>query len=125
MGGDGYSQEVEERWGDTDAYRESSRRTARYATADWQRIKVEQDAVGARIAAALRAGHPADSEEAMDAVEAHRRLISRYFYDLPREMHVHLGDRYVSDPRFTRHYEQQAPGLAQYVRAAIAANAQR
>jgi DNA-binding transcriptional MerR regulator len=35
-----YAGEVEERWGDTDAYRESARRTARYE-ADWQRIGAE------------------------------------------------------------------------------------
>jgi hypothetical protein len=38
-------------------------------------------------------------------------------------MHRHLGEMYVADPRFARTYEQQAEGLAGYVRAAIAANA--
>jgi hypothetical protein len=32
---------------------------------------------------------------------------------------------YVADPRFTKSYEDQAPGLAQYVRDAIHANADR
>ena len=33
--------------------------------------------------------------------------------------------KYVSDPRFTKTYEDLAPGLAQYVRDAIHANADR
>jgi hypothetical protein len=32
---------------------------------------------------------------------------------------------YVADPRFTKTYEDQEPGLAQYVRDAIHANADR
>jgi MerR family transcriptional regulator, thiopeptide resistance regulator len=40
-------------------------------------------------------------------------------------MHRGLGEMYVADPRFTAHYEQQAPGLAQYVRDALVANADR
>jgi hypothetical protein len=32
---------------------------------------------------------------------------------------------YLTDPRFTRTYEDVAPGLAQYVRDAIHANADR
>ncbi|MGQ1837835.1 MerR family transcriptional regulator [Kocuria turfanensis] len=44
---------------------------------------------------------------------------------LPPESHRALGDMYVADPRFTRTYEDLAPGLAQYVRDAIHANADR
>jgi hypothetical protein len=32
---------------------------------------------------------------------------------------------YLADPRFTQHYEDVAPGLAQYVHDAIHANADR
>jgi hypothetical protein len=40
-------------------------------------------------------------------------------------MHRNLGEMYVADPRFAKHYEDRAPGLATYVRDAIAANADR
>ena len=36
-----YEAEVEERWGDTDAYKESARRTRRYTKDDWARFKAE------------------------------------------------------------------------------------
>ncbi len=32
---------------------------------------------------------------------------------------------YVADPRFTAHYDEQAPGLAVYLREVIHANAGR
>jgi len=120
-----YADEVEQRWGDTDAYRESRRRTTTYTKADWQRIKDESEEIEQALASALQAGAPADSERAMDAAEAHRQHISRWFYDCPPEMHAGLGRMYVEDERFTAHYDQRAPGLAQYVSTAVQANAAR
>jgi DNA-binding transcriptional MerR regulator len=122
---DEHAAEAEERWGDTDAYRESARRTASYTKADWQRMKEESAAPVNQLAAAMRAGTPADSVEAMDAAEAHRQHISRWFYECTPEIHVGLAEMYVADPRFTATYEKVAPGLAQYLHDAIVANAAR
>lgn len=122
---DEHRAEVEERWGETDAYRQSARRMKRYTSADWERIKAEGQAVNERLVAALEAGRPADGDEAMDAAEEHRQQISRWFYDCPVQMHVGLGEMYLADPRFTAHYEGIAPGLAQYLHDAIRANAAR
>jgi DNA-binding transcriptional MerR regulator len=120
-----YDAEVEERWGETDAYRESRRRTSSYTKDDWLRIKEEGADVERRFAEALRSGVAADSEQAMDVAEEHRQHISRWFYDCPPEMHAGLGRMYVEDERFTAHYEEIAPGLAQYVSTAVQANAAR
>jgi MerR family transcriptional regulator, thiopeptide resistance regulator len=120
-----YADEAAERWGDTDAYQESRRRTRSYSKADWQRIAAEQAGSRVRYAATMAAGHPPTSAEAMDAAEAHRLMISRWFYDCGPAMHRGLGDMYVCDARFTVHYDEAAPGLAQWVRDAIHANADR
>ena len=122
---DDHAAEVEERWGDSDAYRESARRTRSYTKADWQRIKAEGQAIGEAYLAAMRAGRPADSVEAMDAAEAARQQITSAFYPCSIEMHVNLAEMYVADPRFTATYEKIAPGMAQYVHDAILANAAR
>ncbi len=39
--------------------------------------------------------------------------------------HRNLADLYVQDPRFAATYEQLRPGLAQYLRDAVHANADR
>ncbi|HWV56971.1 MAG TPA: MerR family transcriptional regulator [Longimicrobiales bacterium] len=117
--------EVEARWGDTDAYRESQRRTSKYDKAQWQVIQSEAEQITADFAAALARGVPADSPEAMDIAERHRQHIHRWFYECSHAMHRGLGEMYVSDPRFTKHYDDRAPGLAAYVRDAIIANASR
>ena len=120
-----YEAEAEERWGETDAYKQSQRRTASYTKEDWLRIKAEGEDVERRFVEVMRSGAPADSEQAMDAAEAHRQQISRNFYDCPPAMHAGLGRMYVEDDRFTAHYEQRSTGLAQYVSEAVQANAAR
>lgn len=120
-----WAAEAEERWGDTDAWRQSQARTSSYTQDDWVAVKADMDAVNEGLAAALRSGQPATSEAAMDAAEAHRRHIERWFYDVPYGMHRGLGDMYVADERFTQTYEEVAPGLAQFTRDAIHANADR
>jgi DNA-binding transcriptional MerR regulator len=120
-----YEAEAEERWGDTDAWQQSQQRTRGYSKDDWLRVKAEMEDIGNRFVAALRSGAAPDSAEAMDVAEANRRHISRNFYDCSPEMHAALGRMYVEDPRFTATYEAMAPGLAQYVSAAVQANAAR
>jgi len=120
-----YQEEARERWGDTEAWRQSQERTSQYTKADWQAIKAEMDGINARFVEALQAGEPADGERAMDAAEAHRQHITRWFYDCPAEMHANISEMYVSDPRFAKTYEDIHAGLAQYVRDAVHANAAR
>jgi DNA-binding transcriptional MerR regulator len=122
---DRHEEEARERWGETDAYKQSQRRAAGYTKDDWLRIKAEGAETERGLAAALAGGVPATGEDAMDLAEQHRQQISRWFYDCPYELHRGLGDMYVGDPRFTAHYEDITPGLAQYLRDAIHANADR
>jgi DNA-binding transcriptional MerR regulator len=122
---DAHAAEAQERWGDTDAYRESSRRAGTYTKQDWAKFKAASQAVNDRLAQAMKSGLSADTAEAMDAVEAHRLLINDWFYPCTTEMHVGLAEMYIADPRFTANYEAIAPGLAQYVHDAILANAGR
>ncbi len=115
--------EARERWGDTDAYAQSHARTSTYGKDDWLRVRGEAEDVERRLAEALRAGLAATGPEARALAEEHRQQISRNHYDCGQEMHRSLADMYVADERFTAHYERLAPGLAQYVRDAVHANA--
>jgi MerR family transcriptional regulator, thiopeptide resistance regulator len=120
-----YAEEAEQRWGHTEAYRQSQQRAGSYTKEDWKQIGAEADAVTRGLAELFTAGVPAGSPQAMDLAEQHRRHISRWFYDCSYEIHRGLGEMYVADPRFTQHYEKYAPGLAPFVRDAFAANAAR
>jgi DNA-binding transcriptional MerR regulator len=120
-----YEDEVEKRWGETDAYRESARRARHYTKTDWARFKTESDAIDARIATLMDEGIAAVDPRAVAVVERHRLLIDAWFYPCSHEMHVGLGRMYVADPRFAASYQKIRPGMAQYMCDAIAANAAR
>jgi hypothetical protein len=120
-----HAQEAEERWGNTEAYRESHRRTSQYTKDDWKRITSEAEEISARLAAAMDSGAAADSTRAMDAAEEHRRHISRWFYNCTYEIHRGLAEMYTADPRFAANYDTVSPGLSGYVHDAIIANAER
>ncbi|WOX22946.1 MerR family transcriptional regulator [Streptomyces solicathayae] len=120
-----YAEEAEARWGGTDAYAESQRRTARYTKADWKRMQDEAADWGSRYDALMGEGEPSDGERAMDMAEEHRLHIDAWFYECGFQMHTCLGDMYVGDERFKAFYDSMRPGLAEHLRDAIHANARR
>jgi DNA-binding transcriptional MerR regulator len=124
---DDYQDEARQRWGDTDAWRQSEQRTRHYTRSDWERVKAETDELHNAFLLAFRAGQPATSRAALDAAEAHRQHIDSRFYECSHAMHRQLADLYVSDPRYSATYDESldAPGLAQYIHDSIHANAER
>ncbi len=118
-----YEDEVKERWGSTDAYKKSAGRTSRYTKADWERYKAEADAIMTDAAQLFRSGVPADGDEAMAVAERHRLSIDRWFYPCAPEMHAGLADMYEADARFAENIDKYAPGLTNWLSAAIRANA--
>ena len=120
-----YQAEAQERWGGTDAYKESARRTKKYTPDDWTTLKGQQEAIEAGLAAAMAAGEAPDGERATDLAEEARLHIDRWFYPCSHAMHSGLADMYTADERFKANYEKRAEGLADYVSAAIKANQAR
>jgi DNA-binding transcriptional MerR regulator len=120
-----YGDEAKDRWGDTDAYKQSMRRTSRYTKEDWLKIKSEAAELNQRFAAALTDGVSPDSEPAMDLAEEHRQQINRWYYDCGYDIHRGLAEMYLADQRFMRNYDDMVAGLARFVHDAIQANADR
>jgi hypothetical protein len=111
---DEYAAEAEERWGDTDAWKQSQRRVAKFTKQDWMDIKAEGDALLQALAQAKRDGVAPGSAEADELAARHRASIER-FYDCGDEMHRNLVEMYLADERFTRYYDDVEPGLTQFV----------
>jgi hypothetical protein len=118
-----FEAEARERWGHTEAYAESARRTAGYGEREWAAIGAESEEIVRDFAELLRTQQPAADPAARAAAERHRQHITQWFYPCSPDMHWALGEMYLADERFKNNYEQVAPGLAAYVRDAIVANA--
>jgi DNA-binding transcriptional MerR regulator len=118
-----YEEEARERWGNTDAYKESQRRVKGYRKADWGALKDEAETIVKEWAALMKQGVSADDPRARSIAERHRLHIDRWFYPCPHRMHTGLADLYTGDPRFTAYYDRHVEGLAEFVSASIHANA--
>ena len=116
-----YENEVQERWGDTEAYAQSQSRTSKYTHADFAAAKVDQEAATELFVYAFGNSISIDTPEAQKAVIAHREAISKWFYECSVEMQKNLALMYVQDPRFKKYYDGRVNGLAQYVHDAIMA----
>ncbi len=118
-----YQEEARQRWGGSDAYAESERRTRAYGKQDWVAIKAEMEAVTTGIAGVM--GQDPGSPEVQAKVGAWFELINQRFYTCTPEIFRGLGEMYVADPRFTATYEKVKPGLAEFLRDAMAIYADR
>ena len=114
-----FENEVHERWGDTDAYRQSTSKTSKYSKEDFEAAKVDQEAATELFVYAFGNSLPIDSPKAQEAVRAHRDAITKWFYDCSVEMQKNLALMYIEDPRFKEYYDGRVRGLAQYVHDAI------
>ncbi|HEX2873250.1 MAG TPA: MerR family transcriptional regulator [Polyangiaceae bacterium] len=120
-----YEAEAEQRWGHTDAFVESRKRTRHYTREDWQRFAAEQAAIYGAAVEALRAGKPPTDPDALAAAERHRESIERWFYPCSHEMHCNLATMYEQDPRFAENIDKYGPGLSPFLVSAIRENARR
>lgn len=117
-----YEVEAEQRWGDTEAWRQSQERTASFTEDDWRRIKSETDAFNARLAEAFTSGVKPGSEVADGLAEEHLASL-RTYYDADYEMHRNIASLYTDDARYAAPYEALASGLSGWLREIIDANA--
>ena len=114
---DPYAAEARDRYGEEAV--ESQRRAAGWDDATAGRIQAEGDAVQRDMAAALRAGTAVD-DPAVQGIVARHHAWTCHFWTPGRDAYIGLGQLYVDDERFTATIDAQAPGLAGYLRDAMA-----
>jgi len=120
-----YEQEAKQRWGDTEAYAESARRTKNYQPENWARLKAEANEILQAFADVKAEGAAPQSEAAMDLAERYRLHIDQWFYPCSHAMQAGLAGMYTSDPRFAANFDKYGDGMAQFVSAAILSNWER
>lgn len=114
-----YKKEAKERWGETDAYKESERKTSKYTKADWDEIKAESGDIMTRLAALMDAGKTPADDEVQEQIGRWFKHINDRFYACTPEIFRGLGDGYVADKRFTDFYDKVRPGLGAFKRVAM------
>ena len=113
-----YADEVKERWGDTDAYRESREREAKKTKKDRaDEMEAMNDIF--RRAAALRQKGP-ESPEAQALVKEWQDYISANLYTCTNEILAGLGQMYTADERFQKNLDRFGEGTAEFLSRSIA-----
>lgn len=113
-----YADEAEKKYGASDAYKESKRRTGKYTAQDWQCIQAESEAIYMALAE-KRHGEPGDVQ-VQELVQQWQALISRWFYPCSDEILQGLGEMYMQDERFKENIDEYGAGLTEFFSQAIA-----
>jgi DNA-binding transcriptional MerR regulator len=107
-----YTAEAKERWGHTDAWKQSQERYGKLSDAEKQKIGQAGHDLVKEIASHMPDG--AKSEVVQKLIGQHYEAL-RTFYDPNTQMYRGLAEMYVGDPRFAAFYEKFTPGLAQFM----------
>ena len=112
-----YETEVKEKWGSTDADKESQQKTAAYSKEMWNDVTAGLESVFVEFSKAKADGKTA--EEAVFLAEKLQQYITDNFYTCTKEILSGLGEMYVLDERFKENIDKHGEGTAEFVRDTI------
>jgi DNA-binding transcriptional MerR regulator len=111
-----YAEEAKQRWGHTEAYKQSMERVGNMTKADMKRLKEDGKRFMETFASHMDEGATGPVIQKM--IDQHYNSL-RTFYEPNLELYRGLANMYVDDPRFAAYYEKFRPGLAAFMREAM------
>lgn len=120
--GERLAEEARRRWGKVAT--ESQQQLGSWSQQQWDAHNTRGAEITNRIAELAASGAASDESRVLDTVAEHYEWISQHWTP-DAESYTGLGRLYAEDERFRRQYEAVQPGLADYLRDAIAAYAGR
>ncbi len=116
-----YKDEVKQRFGKTEAYRQSQEKTASYTADDWSNLEQGLNRIIGEFAKAKTDGIKETDKEAQTLVEKLKNFITETQYTCTNEILASLGEMYVADERFKKNIDKQGFGTAEFMSKAIKA----
>ena len=114
-----YEAEAKQRWGCTDAYKESQAKTAGYSKDKWNDVFAGMNGVFAEFAECKNCGKSVDSDAAQQLVKKLQDYITAHFYHCTDDILAGLGQMYVCDERFKNNIDSHGEGTAEFVAEAV------
>jgi hypothetical protein len=112
-----YSEEVNERWGGSDAYEESMKRASGYKEEDWRQIMERTNDIYRELVNMM--DRDITDTKVQELVGNLRQYITEDFYECTMEIFEGLGQMYVTDTRFSKNLDKYGKGFAKYLSDAI------
>ena len=117
---DEYIDEVKEKWGNTEAYKEQIVKTKDYSKEKFEALGLEMNNIFAEFASCKINGNVVDVEEVQNLVKKLQNHITENYYNCTNDILAGLGQMYVMDERFKNNIDKNGEGTAEYVSKAIA-----
>lgn len=114
-----YAEEAKQKWGKTDAYKESAEKTSSYSKEKWGEVYSDMDDIMAEFAECMNSGFAPSDEQAQLLVKKWQDFITKSMYDCTKEILAGLGQMYVCDERFTANIDKHGAGTAAFMSEAI------
>ena len=95
-----YAKEAKERWGDTEAYRESEKKTSGYGEEKWRALNGEMSDIFREFAECANAGETPEGSRVAGLVERWRNHITENDYECTLEILEGLEKMYVGGRTF-------------------------
>ena len=114
----GFEKEAQERWGQTQAYKEYDEK--HYAKQELDALAAGMDRIMAEFARCMKKGETAESIEAQRLVKTLQDYITKNYYCCTDEILAGLGKMYVADERFKNNIDKHADGTTAFICEAIA-----
>ena len=115
-----FADEAESRWGGTAEWAQSEKANSSRSEEEWAQMYADQDAIVAKLAAAVRDGVDPDSEAGREVSAMHRAGVAKH-YECSHGRQVILSRMYLADERFQESYGGEEP--TKWLVAAIEADA--
>ena len=116
-----YATEAKEKWGNTDAYKESAKKTSAYSDEKWTEVNSGMNAIIFEFADCMKNNSSPESESAQGLVQKWQDYITETHYTCTKEILAGLGMMYVGDERFKANIDKCGEGTAEYMSKAIEA----
>ena len=114
-----YEDEAKQRWGATDAYKESQAKTAGYSKDKWNDVLAGMNGIFGEFAECQNCGESVDSDATQRLVKKLQDYITANFYRCTDDILAGLGQMYICDERFKNSIDKNGEGTAEYVAEAI------
>ena len=116
---DKHIKEVKEKYGETNEYKEYSKKVKDYSKDKWNNITKDLEEILKEFSIALKSKLSVTSLEVQKMVEVLQNHITNFFYTCSNEILLSLGSMYVNDERFKNNIDKYGIGTAKYINEAI------
>ena len=113
-----YGREIRDRYGDEEVDA-SNQKMLNMTKEEYQRFQELSQKLNVLLKTAVRFGESPEGEEGRRAVEIHKEWLGMTWKTYSVEAHKGVTQMYTADERFTKYYDCEVPGCAQFLKEAV------